>query len=174
MASSGNWGRSGATISPSGKVQLILDTAALANIAYPEQTRAESTPPETAGLAERVLVVDDSRATREAMRRMLQRAGYEVLSASDGRSAWNSINEQGCDLLVTDLEMPGEDGFQLLERVRADPRHRDLPALIISTKDTEANRRRAQSLAAVDFIPKPVGHKELIDALRAARRTNES
>jgi chemosensory pili system protein ChpA (sensor histidine kinase/response regulator) len=164
---------SGATISPSGKVQLILDTAALTNLAYPEQARAESTKTPS-GLSKRVLVVDDSRATREAMRNMLERAGYHVLSAADGRSAWNSINEQGCDLLVTDLEMPGEDGFALLERLRADPRHQDLPALIISTKDTEANRRRALALAAVDFIPKPVTQKELIDALRAASREGES
>lgn len=158
----------GATISPSGKVQLILDTACLVSIAYPEPSTPTSG--RGSGLAKRVLVVDDSRATREAMRHMLERAGYEVLIASDGRSAWNRINEQGCDLLVTDLEMPGEDGFTLLERLRADPRHQDLPALVISSKDSKESRRRAANLAAVDFITKPVSQKELVDALRAVGR----
>jgi chemotaxis protein histidine kinase CheA len=165
----------GATISPSGKVQLILDTPVLVGMAYPDsdldapsaQTGRQST---AQGLSQRVLVVDDSKATREAMRRMLERAGYVVLSAHDGQSAWNRINEQGCDLIVTDLEMPGVGGFELLERLRSDPRHRELPALVISSKDTDENRKRAAALAAIDFITKPVSQQELIDALRSAAR----
>jgi CheY-like chemotaxis protein len=165
----------GATISPSGKVQLILDTPVLVEMAYPELVDhamriSATSAPAPSGLSQRVLVVDDSKATREAMRRMLEPAGYEVISAHDGKSAWNRLNEQGCDLLVTDLEMPGEGGFELLEKLRADPRHRQLPALVISSKDTAENRKRAAGLAAVDFITKPVTQEALIDALRSARR----
>ncbi len=167
----------GATISPSGKVQLILDTPVLVGMAYPgsDQQYPGATPTDQqagARLSQRVLVVDDSKATREAMRRMLEPAGYVVLSAHDGQSAWNRINEQGCDLLVTDLEMPGLGGFELLEKLRSDPRHRELPALVISSKDTDENRKRAAGLSAIEFITKPVSQQKLIDALRAAARNS--
>lgn len=179
----------GATISPSGKVQLILDPAALVNIASPQEKHPKppSTPvasskrPKSSAatsasnersepLAKRVLVVDDSKAIREAMRHMLLRAGYQVMTASDGLSAWQCIIEGGCEVLVTDLEMPGESGFELLARLRADQRFATLPAVVISSKANEKNRQEASDLGASDFLPKPVSQAQLVDALRAAQR----
>lgn len=154
----------GGTISPSGKVQLILDPAALMKTAYPD-LRRESAPDR---VGERVIVVDDSRAIREAMRQMLERAGYEVLTAEDGTEAWDILVEEGCDQLVTDLEMPGGDGFALLDRLRADTRYRALPVLVISSQANEQNRERAAALGVIDFLRKPVDPEELVTALQAA------
>ncbi|MBL4633354.1 MAG: response regulator, partial [Kofleriaceae bacterium] len=161
---------SGGTISPSGKVQLILDPAALVKIAYPADVHNDAEPPQNSGVAERVLVVDDSKAIREAMRRMLGRAGYDVITASDGLSAWHSLLEHRCDAVVTDLEMPGESGFEFLERLQADPRYQRLPKLVISSKANQQNCERAQSLGVSCIIPKPVDQAQLVDALRNARK----
>ncbi len=163
----------GGTISPSGKVQLILDPAALVNLAYPgppvklTDIRQDSAEPP---VARRILVVDDSKAIREAMRHMLLKAGYEVVTASDGASAWQSLQEQGYSAMVTDLEMPGEDGFTLLTRASKYIRQTQMRVLVISSKDTAENRKRAESLGASDFLAKPVRQQLLIDALRAAQR----
>ena len=164
----------GGTISPSGKVQLILDPAALVNIAYPgPPVKLANAASESAAsaVARRILVVDDSKAIREAMRRMLLKAGYDVVTASDGASAWQSLQEQSFAAMVTDLEMPGEDGFTLLSRASNHIRQTEMPVLVISSKDTSENRKRAQALGASDFLTKPVRQQLLIDALRAAQRT---
>lgn len=164
----------GGTISPSGKVQLILDPAALVNIAYPGppvKLANVATEELKASVARRILVVDDSKAIREAMRHMLLKAGYEVVTASDGATAWQSLQEQSYAAMVTDLEMPGEDGFTLLSRAGNYIRQTGMRVLVISSKDTSENRKRAESLGASDFLAKPVRQQLLIDALRAAQRT---
>jgi chemotaxis protein histidine kinase CheA/CheY-like chemotaxis protein len=163
----------GGTISPSGKVQLILDPAALVNIAYPGppvKLASMDRQSEELSVARRILVVDDSKAIREAMRQMLLKAGYEVVTASDGATAWQSLQEQSYAAMVTDLEMPGEDGFTLLSRASNHIRQTQMRVLVISSKDTAENRRRAESLGASDFLAKPVRQQLLIDALRAAQR----
>tara|TARA_R110002096_G_scaffold44526_13_gene120718 strand:+ start:365100 stop:367697 length:2598 start_codon:yes stop_codon:yes gene_type:complete len=161
----------GGTISPSGKVQLILDPAALVNIAYPGPPVKLANESAESAVARRILVVDDSKAIREAMRRMLLKAGYDVVTASDGASAWQSLQEQSFAAMVTDLEMPGEDGFTLLSRASNHIRQTEMPVLVISSKDTSENRKRAEALGASDFLTKPVRQQLLIDALRAAQRT---
>ncbi len=163
----------GGTISPSGKVQLILDPAALVNIAYPGPPVVLTPAPEDSSqpaVSRRVLVVDDSKAIREAMRSMLLKAGYEVDTASDGAAAWLRLQERNYAAMVTDLEMPGEDGFTLLSRATNYIRRTGMQVLVISSKDTARNRSRVQQLGASDFLAKPVGQQVLIDALRAARR----
>ena len=100
----------------------------------------------------------------------LVRAGYRVITADNGRNAWQVLVEQGCDMLVTDLEMPIEGGFALLERLRADRQFSTLPAIVISSKANAENRRRAQELDVFEFMPKPVSQQDLVDTLRAMRR----
>jgi len=112
----------GGTISGSGKVQLILDPAALIRLTH-------GLPPHrSSGLRaaiRRVLVVDDSRASREAATRILERAGYTVDVASDGEQAWTRLLSGDYHCLVTDVEMPELDGFALVERLLA---HDTMPA----------------------------------------------
>ncbi|MCP4448176.1 MAG: response regulator [Myxococcales bacterium] len=165
----------GGTVSPSGKVQLILDPAALVGIAYPgppvQHTPAPLAEPDPP-VSKRILVVDDSKAIREAMRRMLVKAGYDVATASDGAEAFECLQEHDFSIMVTDLEMPGEDGFTLLTRASEHIRRTNLKVLVISSKATEENRKRATSLGAADFLAKPVQQQRLIDALRATQRNS--
>ena len=161
----------GGTISGSGKVQLILDPAALVRLAYPTLPAAEPaqdfesvTAPSTA-LPNRILVADDSLAVREAMTLMLERAGHIVDAATDGAEAWAMLHEFAYDILVTDLEMPGLDGFGLIEQLRHDGALAELPVIIISSRTSKENRDRAKALGVTTFLAKPVTQKRLARAL---------
>ncbi len=157
----------GATISGSGKVQLILDPAALVRAAYPERALASATATDPApeALAGRALVVDDSRAIREALTSMLAREGWIVDVAEDGTRALALVDQLPYDLIVTDLEMPRMGGFELIDRLRAEPRTRATPVVIVSSRVTPDTRRRARELAVKGLIAKPLTRRKLLEVL---------
>ena len=157
----------GATVSASGKVQLILDVAHLSRLAYPG-AGAEETP--SAGLeprpvAGRALVVDDSRAIREALTTMLAREGWIVDVAEDGTRAWQMAQQLRYDLVVTDLEMPRMSGFELIGRLRGEQQHAATPVIVITSRTSPENRRRARELGVRSMVAKPVTRRKLLDAL---------
>ncbi len=159
----------GATISGSGKVQLILDPAALVRLAYPGSPVVDlpATAPTTSpqALSGRVLVVDDSRAIREALTSMLARDGWIVDLAEDGARAWHMAQQLRYDLIVTDLEMPRLGGFDLIGRVRGSARLAETPVIIITSRATPENRRRARDLGVRALVAKPVTRRKLLEAL---------
>ncbi len=157
----------GATISGSGKVQLILDPAALVRAAYPDRPLASPTAAEAApeALAGRALVVDDSRAIREALTSMLAREGWIVDVAEDGARALALAEQLPYDLIVTDLEMPRMGGFDLIDRLRAEPRTRATPVVIVSSRVTPETRRRAKELTVQGLIAKPLTRRKLLEVL---------
>jgi chemosensory pili system protein ChpA (sensor histidine kinase/response regulator) len=163
----------GGTISGSGKVQLILDPAALARLAHPEelaQVRAHAY-----GLdadrerPQRVLVVDDSRAIREALIRILERSGYVVDVADQGARAWNMLHQVSYDALVTDIEMPVMDGFDLIGRVRNEPELRRMKVVVISSRTDDTYRNRADEFDVHAYLSKPVTAQALVSALKRER-----
>jgi chemotaxis protein histidine kinase CheA len=158
----------GATISGSGKVQLILDPAQLVRRAYPDAA-SEVTDPGSAPivLAGRALVVDDSRAIREAMTSMLGREGWIVDVAEDGARALQMTRQIRYDLVVTDLEMPNLDGFDLINRLRKDDRFKQTPIVIITSRANPEHRRRARELGVRALVAKPVTRRKLLEALAA-------
>jgi len=157
----------GATISGSGKVQLILDPAALARAAYPSQQLALPSAPEAApdALAGRALVVDDSRAIREALTSMLAREGWIVDVAEDGARAWTLAQQLPYDLIVTDLEMPRLGGWELIGRLRGEARTRATPVVIVSSRVSPDARRRARDLGVKGLIAKPLTRRKLLEVL---------
>lgn len=161
----------GATISGAGKVQLILDLGALAVIA--RSSKGLGARPQADGVR-RILVADDSRTLREAAALLLQQGGYRVEMATDGWDAWDLLQDQPFDLLLTDLEMPRLDGWELLGRIRRHPNLRNLSVLIMSSRTGETHRQRALGLGADDFIGKPLRRRVLLDAVRAALERPEA
>ncbi|HEY3357833.1 MAG TPA: response regulator, partial [Polyangia bacterium] len=161
----------GATISGAGKVQLVLDLQALAARvgATPGVDRPAATQPP------RVLLADDSRSIREAVSRILAAAGYAVRTAPDGWEAWELLQDHDFDLLVTDLEMPRLDGFDLITKVRRDAELRDLPILVLTSRTSAQNRLKADALGSTGFLTKPVNRRMFIarvgDAIRTGRRS---
>jgi chemotaxis protein histidine kinase CheA/CheY-like chemotaxis protein len=158
----------GATISGSGKVQLILDPAQLVRRAYPGAAPSHAlhdTPSAPTVLAGRALVVDDSRAIREAMTSMLGREGWIVDVAEDGARALHMSRQLRYDLVVTDLEMPELGGFDLIDRLRADPRYAATPVVIITSRASAEHRRRARDLGVRALVAKPITRRKLLEAL---------
>jgi len=155
-----------ATISGSGKVQLILDPAQLVRRAHPDAPEAigelASSPMVLAG---RALVVDDSRAIREAMTSMLGREGWIVDVAEDGARALQMTRQLRYDLVVTDLEMPELNGFDLIARLRDDARFKTTPIVIITSRANPEHRRRAKELGVRALVAKPITRRKLLEAL---------
>ena len=155
-----------ATISGSGKVQLILDPAQLVRRAHPDAPEAvgelASSPMVLAG---RALVVDDSRAIREAMTSMLGREGWIVDVAEDGARALQMTRQLRYDLVVTDLEMPELNGFDLIQELRADDRFKTTPIVIITSRASAEHRRRAKDLGVRALVAKPITRRKLLEAL---------
>jgi len=161
----------GATISGSGKVQLILDPAQLVRRTHPNALASalnDPGPPPLV-LAGRALVVDDSRAIREAMTSMLGSEGWIVDVAEDGTRALQMTNQLRYDLIVTDLEMPELGGFDLIARLRKDDRFKTTPIVIITSRANPESRRRARDLGVRALVAKPITRRKLLEALAAQK-----
>jgi len=102
----------------------------------------------------RVLVVDDSITTRIVEKNILERAGYEVDLAVDGQEALDKVKAKDYDLFVVDIEMPGIDGFELTERLKADERTRDRPVVFVTSRATDEDKRRGMAVGAQAYIVK--------------------
>jgi CheY-like chemotaxis protein len=124
-----------------------------------------------------ILVADDSTSTREILVSMLELEGYDVTGAVDGVDALKRLQGGKFNLIVSDLNMPRMDGLKLLENVRADPEHHELPVIIVTTVDEPETRKRAKALGASRYILKSsfaqddliAAVKELVDREGATR-----
>src|ERR1044071_6178413 len=129
----------GASIEPDGSVMLVLDAPALVDRAagtHPPPTP----PPTTRETRGRVLVVDDTAAIRELERAILERAGYDVVTAADGKEALVRIAQRPPDIVLTDVEMPDLDGLQLVQAIRATPRIAGIPVVLVTTLASDDDR----------------------------------
>lgn len=141
---------SGLTVLDAEDVAVVLDVQDLVSMG---QARTVL-PPADPGKNVRVLVVDDSITTRQLVRSILDAAGYEVQVAADGEQAWNVLTESSVDLVVSDVDMPRMDGFQLLSRVRSERRLAKVPVVLVTALEQEADRQRAFDLGASAYIVK--------------------
>lgn len=148
---------SGAFILPTGEVALILNGPDLARAAL-ARAPSRSFGPEAAAKAprrrKRVLLVEDSLTTRALEKSILEFAGYDVLTAGDGEEAWRLLADQAVDLIVTDVEMPRMDGFALTEAVRASPRLRELPVILVTARASEEDKARGAQAGANAYLVK--------------------
>jgi two-component system chemotaxis sensor kinase CheA len=146
---------SGASVEPNGSILLVLDVAALLERAarfVEDQPNAEQSGP--ARRPHTVLVVDDALMARELHRSILERAGYEVRTANDGREALMMLAEQPVDLIVTDIEMPNVDGIALTVSIRAHPRLANIPVLIVTSHSSPEDHQLGLDAGADGFIVK--------------------
>jgi two-component system chemotaxis sensor kinase CheA len=148
---------SGATILASGKIALVLNAANLirtALTAAPGRAPAPLVAREAAPARKRILMAEDSLTTRTLVKSILEAAGYDVTAAADGAAAWDSLQEHGTDLLVSDVEMPRMDGFALTEAVRGSQRFRELPVVLVTARASDADRARGAAVGANAYLVK--------------------
>ncbi|HZC36592.1 MAG TPA: response regulator, partial [Chthoniobacterales bacterium] len=114
-----------------------------------------------------ILVIDDSLTVRELERKFLETRGYEIEIAVDGMDGWNAVRTGQFDLVVTDVDMPRLDGIELVSLIKKDANLRSLPALIVSYKDREEDRRRGLEAGADYYLAKGSFHDEaLLEAVK--------
>jgi CheY-like chemotaxis protein len=159
----------GVTVSGAGKAQLVLDLGTLAEAAFAPASVAPA--PSRRGQP-RVLVVDDSRMARESAGRLLSAAGFQTVAAEDGWDAWDILGERRFDAVVTGLEMPRVDGFQLIARIRHEPTLRGLPIVVLSSRTSPSTRQRALDVGADVFLPKSRHKRSLVEAVRSCLHAN--
>jgi DNA-binding response OmpR family regulator len=117
-----------------------------------------------------VLVVDDDTDIRGLLRELLERAGYAVSEAADGRSALRALYVARPDLVILDVSMPELDGWETLSRIRD---LSDVPVLMLTARATEIDKVRGLRAGADDYLTKPFGRQELVARAEALlRRTN--
>jgi two-component system cell cycle response regulator len=121
-------------------------------------------------LAPKILVADDDQALSRTLSWILKENGYEVLTVPGGEHLFDHLEAEPFDLLLLDIMMPKVDGLQLLQRVKSDPKYKDLPVLMISSMPPEEATVRSLGLGAADFIPKPFRVRELLARVKAHLR----
>ncbi|WP_159911294.1 Hpt domain-containing protein [Pantoea sp. 18069] len=190
-------GLTGMSVLASGAVVLIYNPVALATV-YGEQVREQlrrqpaaavqlaggdgvaTVQPQAAGAGEvpLVLVVDDSITVRRVTQRLLQREGYRVEVASDGLQALEKLQGARPAVVLSDIEMPRMDGFDLARHIRADARLHDLPIIMITSRIAQKHREHAQQIGVNHYLGKPYSDEELLSlvqryaALSAAQTTS--
>ncbi|HEV7519380.1 MAG TPA: response regulator [Thermoanaerobaculia bacterium] len=115
----------------------------------------------------RVLLVDDSLVTREMERRLLEDAGFQVVAVGDADEALSRLGEESFDCVVTDIEMPGMDGFALTAHLRSIEHFAQLPIVVVSTRDRPEDRLRGLKAGADAYLTKQsLDAGELVDLVR--------
>lgn len=116
-----------------------------------------------------ILIVDDHREIRDLVSRALQKDGFRVSTAGDGRAMRKALADARIDLVLLDLMLPGEDGLSLCRVLRAES---DIPIIMLTAKGDEVDRVVGLELGADDYVAKPFGSRELIARIRAVLRRN--
>jgi chemosensory pili system protein ChpA (sensor histidine kinase/response regulator) len=172
---------SGTTISGDGRLILVIDPSRLR--AGPRATSEAPVAPahrrvEAVSRAV-VLLVDDSVSVRKVVGGMLARAGFTVHTAVDGADALEQLGERRVDVVVTDLELPRLNGYELIEAMRRRPATRDLPVIVLSSRSGEKHVLAARRLGVDHHVTKPVNEaafvrlvSSLADAPRATAAEN--
>ena len=170
-------GLTGMSVLPSGAVVLIYNPVALAAV-YGDQamawSKARNEPdtsgdgvaifiaPSAAAQLPLVLVVDDSITVRRVTQRLLLRDGYRVVMAADGLQALERLREEIPAVVLSDIEMPRMDGFDLARNIRGDARMKALPIIMITSRIAEKHREHAMELGVNHYLGKPYSEEELL------------
>lgn len=118
-------------------------------------------------MSARILVCDDEMHIRRAVANRLASAGFDVQTANDGALAWEAIEREAVDLLVTDCEMPRLDGIELARRVRGRAETRQIPIILLTAKGFELDEAQLRDdLSPFLVVPKPFSPRELLQIVQ--------
>jgi twitching motility two-component system response regulator PilG len=113
----------------------------------------------------KVMIIDDSNTIRRTAEALLKKAGYEVLTAADGFEAMSVITDHQPDIIFVDIMMPRLDGYQTCQLIKSNKRFRDIPVIMLSSKDGLFDRARGRIAGSEEHVNKPFTQEELIDVI---------
>lgn len=114
-----------------------------------------------------ILVVDDDPLGQNMLCQVLNRKGYDTMSAYDGQAALDKIFTESPDLIVSDIKMPEIDGFEVAGRIKGNPKTCNIPVILITGFDTVDNHVKALDMGADDYISKTAAHAKIVARVRA-------
>ena len=118
----------------------------------------------------KVLVIDDSQTIRRTAETLLMKEGYAVITAADGFEALAKVADHDPDLIFVDIMMPRLDGYQACALIKSNPRYRQTPVIMLSSKDGLFDRARGRIVGCDEYLTKPFTRDELISAVRTHAR----
>lgn len=104
----------------------------------------------------RILIVDDKASSRELLRAVLEKQGYQVTEAADGDEALKKARSEGPDLVLLDLQMPVRNGYEVLEEMRRDPRFATVPIVAVTASAMQGDREKALAAGFNSYLTKPL------------------
>lgn len=117
-------------------------------------------------MAKRVLTIDDSKTMRDMLMLTLSDAGYDVLQAVDGEDGINVLGDQRVDVVITDINMPKMDGYEVIRNLRANPVHKNTPILVLTTESDTEKKNLARDAGATGWMVKPFDPDQLVATIR--------
>lgn len=153
----------GATILPSGEVCMILNPLDLLK-SFQKQAPSiiQSKPTKTIPVKPVVLLVEDSLYVRTQEQRLLEKAGYEVVIAVDGLEGYRQLKKRNFDAVISDVEMPNLDGLSLTAKIRQHREYKDLPIILVTTLDSDEDKRRGADAGANAYVIKGKFNQEFL------------
>jgi CheY-like chemotaxis protein len=119
-----------------------------------------------ASMTKRILTIDDSRTIRDMLMLTLTDAGYEVLQGVDGQDGIDVLGNQQVDVIITDINMPKMDGYEVIRHLRASPAHKAIPILVLTTESDKDKKNLARDAGATGWMVKPFDPERLIATIR--------
>jgi twitching motility two-component system response regulator PilH len=116
---------------------------------------------------QKILLVDDSKTELHVLSDLLTKKGFKVRTAENGEEALRRLQEEKPDLILMDVVMPGQNGFQLTRAITRDPAFADVPVIICTSKNQETDRVWGMRQGARDYVVKPVDPEELLSKIKA-------
>lgn len=113
-------------------------------------------------MEKKVLIVDDCGTTRKLLSYIIRERGYLIFNASNGIEALETMATNPVDLVVTDLNMPQMDGFELSRSLRDSPDYQELPIIMITTEGSEEDKRMGKEAGVTTYLTKPISPQRLI------------
>jgi DNA-binding response OmpR family regulator len=124
-------------------------------------------------MAKRILIIEDDPAVLRATSYILEKEGYEVLTAMNGLEGLTKAKGENPDLLVLDVMLPGIDGFEICHRLRDEPQTAQLPILMLSAKGQAADKSMGLQVGANEYLTKPVERLVLLDKVKTLLAAKE-
>ena len=167
-------GISGACIGGDGKVTLIIDLAGIFRMlphsvsTLISQVRDDKLTPSRhlKGSSPCILVVEDSRSERKRTRLTIESKGYKVVEAGDGKEALSKMHDYQIDMVITDIEMPELDGYELAAKIREHKKFSSLPIIAISSHKEMIDRIKGMEAGIDTYLPKPFNEQDLFNSMK--------